>query len=315
MAIPALLICCRLSMTAGSDLAPLVADRAAIERVYHEHRTGNKPSFEVTLSQVTLEKLVRLDLRKEAVLHKAYNLRITPELLNREVERINTTTRAPDMLVEIKAALGNDPTRFAEAFAKPILVERLLRDKFVNDDSLHAPQRREAEQVREQLLATRSRRGHEAQTANAQSSQSHLTSAATNELMGTLVALLRRSHSNEVNEITWQLTARPLETNAPAADEVEVKKRFGPNAQLLSSPRTADQGQKIYFDELPGELQTVLRAQLRQPGDISAVIETPGAFLLYLCREKTSERLSAACLALPKRSYEQWLKEHNNPMP
>ena len=48
-------------------------------------------------------------------------------------------------LVEIKAALGNDTNRFARTMARPLLVERLLRDKFDNDDSLHATQRRECE--------------------------------------------------------------------------------------------------------------------------------------------------------------------------
>ena len=56
------------------------------------------------------------------------------------------------MLAEIKAALGHDPAKFAQAFAKPFLVERLLRDKFDNDEALHAAQRQEAERVRRELL-------------------------------------------------------------------------------------------------------------------------------------------------------------------
>ena len=62
---------------------------------------------------------------------------------------------------------------------------------------------------------------------------------------------------------------------------------------------------------MPPELQRVLRVQLRQPGDVSAVIETPGGFLLYLAMEKTDAVLSVAALSLPKRSYEQWLEEQN----
>ena len=104
------------------------------------------------LPPATLENLVRLDLKKEAVLRKTYGVTITPALLDAEVQRINTTTRAPDMLAEIKAALGNDPVKFANVFAKPFLVERELRGRFDNDDALHAAQRQEAERVREQLL-------------------------------------------------------------------------------------------------------------------------------------------------------------------
>ena len=45
--------------------------------------------------------------------------------------------------------------------------------------------------------------------------------------------------------------------------------------------------------------------------DVSAVIETPGGFLLYVAREKTDTALNVACLSLPKRSYEQWLYEQS----
>ena len=116
-------------------------------------------------------------------------------------------------------------------------------------------------------------------------------------------------HSNAVAETTWQLVARPAETNAPAADEIEIKKRFGPNAKVLSSPHAGGKEQKFCFEELPGELQNVLRVQLRQAGDVSAAIETPGGFLLNVAKEKTDAVLSVAGLSLPKRSYEQWLEE------
>ena len=309
----------------AADQASVCADRAAIERVYYNHRLGEKPPFEQVLPPATLENLVRQDMRKEAALKRAYRVEVTPALLDAEVRRINTTTRAPEILAEIKAALGNDPARFARAMAKPILVERLLREKFDNDDALHASPRREMEKVRTQLTnaaaAFRSRPGHEALAENAESGkrksemeQSLLTSAATNDLVGKLLALLKRVHSNEVTETTWQLGARPEEQpGGPTADEIEIKKRFGSNARILSSPH-ADAGneQKFYFQDLPPELQKVLRVQLRQPGDVSAVIETPGGFLLYLAKEKTREALSVAALSLPKRDYQQWLGEQNS---
>lgn len=268
----------------------LLADRAAIDRVYYNHRLGEKPPFEQVLSPATLENLVRQDLHKESALKQAYGVEVTPAMLDVEVQRINATTRAPEMLAEIKAALGNDPARFARAIAKPILVERWLREKFDNDDALHAPQRRQVEQSRSALLMEQ-KNGADCEK---------------------LMALLQRNHSNSVTETTWQLGPRPAETNSPAADEIEIKRRFGPNAQILSSPPTGGKDQKLYFEDLPGELQDVLRVQLRQPGDVSAVIETPGGFLLYLAKAKTATVLSVAGLSLPKRSYEQWLTEQAN---
>ncbi len=274
------------SIAPAADQASLRTDRVAIERIYHRHRLGEKPPFEQTLPPATLDNLVRQDLRKEAALKQTYRVEVTPALLEAEVQRINNTTRAPEVLAEIKAALGNDPARFARALAKPILVERLLRERFDNDDALHAPQRQQVEQTRNALLAAKQ-------------------NGAGFEKM---LARLKQSHSNAVTETTWQLGARPAETSAPNADEIEIKKRFGANAQILSSPRAEGKDRKFYLADLPEELQNVLRVQLRRPGDVSAVIETPGGFLLYVAKEKTDALLSVAGLSLPKRSYEQWLE-------
>ncbi len=297
----------------GDEVAALMRDWAAIERVYYSHRLGQKPPFEETLPPGTLENLVRLDLKKEAVLRKTYGVTITPALLEAEVQRINTTTRAPEVLAEIKAALGNDPVKFANLFAKPFLVERELRERFDNDDALHASQRQETEAVREKLLAQdpnpRGRASPRAQTSPEDRARGD---ARPPDRVAGLVALLRAGHSNAVSEITWQLGRRPAETNAPAPDELEIKQRFGPDAQILSSPRGGEKGRKFYFEDLPPALQDVLRAQLRQPGNVSAVIETPGGFLLYVCTARTSGTLTGAVFSLPKRSYEKWLPERNS---
>jgi hypothetical protein len=292
----------------ADDLAALVRDRAAIERVYYNHRLGQKPPFEQALTPATLENLVRLNLKKEAVLRNTYGVAITPAMVDGEVQRINTTTRAPEMLAEIKAALGNDPVKFAQVFAKPFLAERLLREKFDNDGALHLSQRREVERVRERLLDAGGTDVTQPTNSSA-STERRLTAAATVDLAAKRLALLKATHSNEVFETTWQLTPRPNETNAPAPDELEIKQRFGPNVQIISSPCGAERDQKLHFVDLPPALQNVLRVQLRQPGDVSSVIEAPGGFLLYLATERTDKALAVACLSLPKRSYEQWLAE------
>ena len=273
--------------TIAGEASSLVADRTAIEHVYYNHRLGQKPPFEQTLTSAMLEHMVRLDFRKETVLKQTYGVEITSNMINAEVQRIKTTTRAPEVLAEIKAALGNDPGRFAASLAKPLLVERLLRDHFENDDKLHASRRQACGAVRNRLLAAQS-------------------NGAT---IDQLLAELRQTDANAVTETTWQLGARPAADGKPSADELEIKRRFGPGAQLLSSPQATGRDHKLYFEDLPPSLQDVLRAQLRTPGSISAVIETPTGFLLYLAREKTDEVLTVACLSLPKQSYEEWLNQ------
>ena len=277
------------SIAPADDFASLRADHAALERVYYDHRLGGKPPFERVLPPATLENLVRLDLRKEAALQRTYGVEVTPAMLEAEVQRINTTTRAPEMLAEIKAALANDPARFAHTVAKPILVERLLRERFDNDDLLHPVQHRRAEQARSELLAAKQPGGG----------------------YDELWRMLQRKHPSEVSETTWQLVARPAGTNASTTDEIEIKKRFGASAQIVSPLHRDGIQRKFYFEDLPGELQKVLQVQLRRPGDVSAVIETAGGFLVYVCRSKSAEALGVGTFSLPKRSYEQWLADQN----
>lgn len=259
------LMCLAWCGASAEDFAARCDDRLAIEHVYYTHRLGAKPPFETTLSRATLERLVRLDLTREAVLQRQYGVVITPALLAGEVQRINSTTRAPEMLAEIKAALNQDPEKFAEAFARPFLVERLLRQHFDNDDRLHAGLRQQCEQIRSRLLAARTNGATPAQ----------------------LLAQFQHDSSNQVSEVAWQL-GTPAATNPPAS--------------LTGSP-------PLYFGDLPAELQTVLQAQLHQAGDVSAVIETPASFLLYLVKNRTTGVLQVACLTLPKRDFDQWLEE------
>lgn len=47
--------------------------------------------------------------------------------LRREVERIDSETRAPEIIACVKAALGGDAARYAAAYARPVLVEARFR--------------------------------------------------------------------------------------------------------------------------------------------------------------------------------------------
>ena len=107
-------------------------------------------------------------------------------------------------------------------------------------------------------------------------------------------SLLKECREGEIQEqVRWELTPRPPAT---------------------SPERSADeQERKFYFEDLPASLQAVLRAQLLQAGDVSAVIETPGAFQIYLTRERTEAALAVAVFTLRKRSYEEWLAAQPEP--
>lgn len=291
-------------LAGAADLTELCISRTAVERVYHEHRLGQKAPFEQASPPALIERLVREDLRKEAALRQVYGVEISSAQLDAEVRRIETTTRSPETLAEIKQALGNDPEKIAGVFAKPFLVERLLRERFENDDSLHAPQRRIAEEMRSQRLG--SKEGD----------------------FAARLAVLKEGKDGEVQEpLTWELTPRPADDTpaapAPPAAPTQNKASSGlysveataQLAQVLSSPEKAreNKDRKLYIEDLHAKLREGLLTQLQKPGDISAVIETPGAFQIYLAKERTPSQLITAVFTLRKRGYGQWLGEQPDP--
>ena len=284
--IASLLLLPSLAAERVEDFEKLCADRTAIERVYHAHRLGTKPAFEEVMPPALIGQIIRQDQQKEAALSKMYGVEITPAMIAAETERINTTTRAPEVLAEIRHALGDDAARFARAMAHPIIVERELRRHFDNDHHLHAAKRHEAEQARENLLA--------------------------------------KNPVPEMHATTWQLTPRSL--SEPAGSSASPAPLLSSSSTASSSaytnaataqfaqPLTPREGtgpdkDRHYFEDLGPELQKVLRVQLQKPGDVSAVIETPVGFLVFQAREKSPETLTAATFSTPKRSYEDWLAQ------
>ena len=296
--VTSLVIAFAFGLVAVAAVASPVEDRTAIELVYYNHRTGTKPTFAQALPADQIEKLVALEAKKEAVLQRVYGVVITDAMVEAEVRRINETTRAPEVLAELKSALNNDPVRFARSLARPIVVERTLRTRFENDDKLHAPERAKMEELRTRVLGAR-----DASYADR-------------------LVIVQNAKLGDVPELTWQLAPRPAESRTPAppagtSTSTEVKARSSAYsieataqvAQVIASPEKSagDRERMLYFEDLPPELQNVLRAQLRKSGDVSAVIETPQGFLLYLAKSRTEDTLAVAVLSLPKRSYEEWL--------
>lgn len=272
----------------ADEYAPRCIDRAAIERVYHSHRIGTTRSFEDLMPPPLIEQLVKLDEAKESALRTIYHLDVTPEMLAAEVLRIQTTTRAPEVLAEIKHALGDDAKRFANAMARPLIVERELHRHFDYDNKIHAAQRHAADLARTDLLS------------------------------GKPVA--------EMHEVTWLLTPRPAD-DRPSSPPTQAIPTQGNGksitytieataqvAQAIDAPANASPGSdKLYFDDLDPELQHVLRVQLQKPGDVSAVIEAPGNFLIFQAKAISSESLAVSSIIFSKRTYEAWLSDPTQP--
>ncbi len=116
-----------------------VAYQKAIEEVYWRHRVwpksrpDPKPSLDVVMPHVQIEKKVEDYMRKSQALEGYWQRSITVEQLQAEIDRMAQRTKQPEVLRELFAALGNDPFVIAECLARPILEERLVTSFHVRD--------------------------------------------------------------------------------------------------------------------------------------------------------------------------------------
>src|SRR5262245_7386199 len=110
-----------------------VRAQEALERVRYSHLDGATKPFEAAVPRPLLEKKVATYLAQTEALASLWNTPVTAEMLQREMDREARSTRMPDRLAELYAALGDDPFLVAECLARPILVDRLSRSFFAAD--------------------------------------------------------------------------------------------------------------------------------------------------------------------------------------
>jgi len=109
------------------------------------------------------------------------------------------------------------------------------------------------------------------------------------------------------------LAAKPAERAALLKDRKdvrEVKWFFGarPKAADARGKLAADLAMpKAYFADLHADMQKVLDAQLRQPGDVSAVFGSDYNFALYVATSRTAEVLAAQAVEMPRLNFDDWL--------
>ncbi len=141
---------------APMSLADRVACRSRVEDVYWEHRIwprenpGLKPPRAAVLSNEQIAQRVEESLRYEAALGAIWHQALTPAVIQAELARIVRQSQQPEVLDEIIAALGRDPSQVAECLVRPELAERRIKEWYANDRERHASVRERAER---ELLA------------------------------------------------------------------------------------------------------------------------------------------------------------------
>jgi len=124
----------------------------AIERIYFSHLVGSRRTFEQAVTRELLERKVRTYLKQSVALDQVWRTPVTAAALRAEAERIIRGSQFPDRLREIDAALGHDPYLFQETLVRATLAERLTRNFFNFDQTIHEAARTEAEALRAQLM-------------------------------------------------------------------------------------------------------------------------------------------------------------------
>ncbi len=147
-----------LSATAAADADRLTFDdrvsaERRMERALYAHRLGATKAFETAVPQQLLEQRVRTYLKRSTLLETYWNTPITSEALDRELRRIERSTRHPDRLEELYATLNHDPHLLRECLARRTLVDRLFHNFYAFDDRIHGAAQAEADGLQKELLA------------------------------------------------------------------------------------------------------------------------------------------------------------------
>ena len=121
-----------------------VSAQSAIEGVYWRHRIwpSDSPSPKPSLDEVLPERVVREKvedyLLQSIALERLWDRPIQDQELQAEVERMAASSRSPQVLQELLAALGNDPILVAECLVRPLLADRLIRSAYARDPRYHS---------------------------------------------------------------------------------------------------------------------------------------------------------------------------------
>ncbi len=113
----------------------------AVERFYHAHRIGQTKPFESVVTDELLDARVRRYLKQSVALEQFWDVPITTDALDAELERIVRNTAAPEKLHELFKALDHDPLLIREIIIRPVLVDRLSRKLFETAEAV-LPDRR-----------------------------------------------------------------------------------------------------------------------------------------------------------------------------
>ena len=106
-------------------------------RIWPAENVKPKPSFESRISDSAIITEVENIAKKSNALEYYWQKPVTAKQLQEEIDRIARNSKQPHVLEEVWSALDNDPHLIAECFARPILVDRIIRSTYAFDKKIH----------------------------------------------------------------------------------------------------------------------------------------------------------------------------------
>lgn len=133
----------RLATIPEMSFETLVTCQQAIETVYWQERewpAANfqpKPALDAVMPAAAIQAKAHDAVAKSNALAVLWQSPISSAQLQAEMDRMALSSKRPDLLAKLFSALGNDPVMIAECLARPLLADRLIRERYASDRSLN----------------------------------------------------------------------------------------------------------------------------------------------------------------------------------
>src|SRR5438874_1471871 len=281
--------------------AQRVAYQRAIEDVYWLHRIwpkerpDPKPSLDAVMSQAQLEKKVADYVRKSQALADYWQRPITADQLQAEMDRMAQHTKQPEVLREFFEALGNDPFVIAECLARPALAERLLRNWYAGDQTIHGDLRHRAEADLKAHPTVEEMKRTSGKYIQIELVKSDRADEEVNRGTG---------HSVKVNSREWDETLQKLAgTFNKASNAIDFSVR-----RYVTASKSADT--LLYSNDAAAKTCDAVPV-----GVVSPLQEDKERYYATAVIERTNDRLKLGTVAWLKEPLESWLAKVEDQTP
>src|SRR5437899_1779232 len=281
--------------------AQRVVYQRAIEQVYWRHRIwpkerpDPKPSLDAVMSQAQLEKKVADYVRKSQALADYWQRPITADQLQAEMDRMAQHTKQPEVLREFFEALGNDPFVIAECLARPALAERLLRNWYAGDQTIHGDLRHRAEADLKAHPTVEEMKRTSGKYIQIELVKSDRADEEVNRGTG---------HSVKVNRREWDETLQKLAvTFNKASNAIDFSVR-----RYVTASKSADT--LLYSNDAAAKTCDAVPV-----GVVSPLQEDKERYYATAVIERTNDRLKLGTVAWLKEPLESWLAKVEDQTP